>query len=150
MESLIPTIVTIILTYILFGFDRSNSRCGAISINGRTLPGFRAIQPYSWINRRVGLLNHGEIPRSFALWLSKTKSVHTMGMLAPIDVVFLSGSRVVDIYHKASPGQSRITTLKKADAVIEMQSGLAFDLNIDIGTHIQFVQPELGPLGRSS
>ncbi|MBV1880575.1 MAG: DUF192 domain-containing protein [Pseudomonadales bacterium] len=50
---------------------------------------------HSWWSRLRGLLGRFNLPMEEALWLRPCSSIHTVGMLFSIDVVFLDSENVI-------------------------------------------------------
>lgn len=72
-------------------------------------------------SRLLGLarLRLREMPDGHALLLGRCRSVHTIGMRFPLDLIFLGrGGEVVDAHYGVPPG--RIRTSRDAVAVLEI------------------------------
>jgi len=132
--------VILYLGYLLLRHDCADRRFGGLAVNGQILECLRVLQPRAWINRRVGLLNHGVIPGDFGLWLSAVRTVHTVGMFDSIDIVFLSGAEVVDIRPMTPAGHRRIFSTAKCDAVLELKGGMASTYGITRGSQVHFIR----------
>jgi len=92
------------LTYLLVSIDKSRSVVG-VKVDGMKLKGFRVLVLRRWLNRRVGLLNHISVPSDQGFLFTKTRSIHTNGMLTPIDVVFLDQDFLIsEVHPDVSPG----------------------------------------------
>lgn len=77
----------------------------------------------NFLTRLKGLLGKKELPRGWCLIIKPCRSVHTMFMAFPIDLLFLDKSnRVVAIYNGMPPFRvSRV--VNKACLVMEFPSG---------------------------
>jgi uncharacterized membrane protein (UPF0127 family) len=77
----------------------------------------------TWKQRLVGLLAHKELRQGQGMWLSPCKSVHTIGMRFPIDVIFLDkNNRIKKLDQAVKP--YRICLAKKgAYSVLEVPAG---------------------------
>lgn len=72
--------------------------------------------------RMVGLLSYGTIAPDLGLWFDRCSSIHTLGMRATIDVIFLdANSRVIDIRAGVRPNQLLVWNLR-AKSLIELGS----------------------------
>jgi uncharacterized protein len=84
----------------------------------------RLVVADSWWARARGLAWRRRPPEGWALLFPRCRSVHTVGMRFPIDLVFLDRHGwPVEIRRAVKPG--RVVTCRKASAVIEMKAGAA-------------------------
>lgn len=58
---------------------------------------------------------------------------HTVGCIAPMDIVFILNDQIVKIYNSCEPGMKSITC-EKGDTVLEFHSGTCKKLGIEEGT----------------
>ncbi len=73
-------------------------------------------------SRLRGLLGTDALPRHHALLLTNTRSVHTLGMRMPLDLVWVDGAgALVGLDEGVTPGQQR--RCKDAWGVLEVASG---------------------------
>lgn len=106
--------------------DGNERRLKALAIGGRPVPGSRIIAAKSWLNVRTGLLNHAGLAPGAGLWLEGASSVHTRGMLFPIDVVFLDAQgRVLGVKSGVAPGVKRLTGPNGTKRILELAAGAA-------------------------
>ncbi len=78
--------------------------------------------------RMVGLLTRGAVAPTQGLWLGGCPAVHTMGMRATIDLIFLDGTnRVVATSPNAVPNRPAFTC-RGAKSVVELGAGSRLDL----------------------
>ena len=73
--------------------------------------------------RRVGLLGYKGLVEGNGLLITEAKSIHTIGMQFPIDVVFVDRQgNVVKVADNV--GEGRHVNCPKADAVLELPVGV--------------------------
>ena len=77
----------------------------------------------TWKKRLIGLLAHKELLPGEGMWLWPCKSVHTIGMRFPIDIIFLDkNNRVKKLDQEVKP--YRICLAKKGSySVLELPAG---------------------------
>lgn len=110
--------------------------CGLVK-NGVTVDGWRVVCATRWVNVRAGLLNQAGMAPHTGLWLTGARSVHTCGMLFPIDVVFLgTDGRVLVVHPKVEPGVVRLQGPKGAAAALELAAEGAAAIGLEIGAHL--------------
>lgn len=104
----------------------------------------RAQMAQSLLARMVGLLGRDHLPPGEALILPSCRSIHTLGMRFPIDVVFVDGSwRVLRSWRDLRPG--RMTPyVWAAKNVVELPAGTLRDGVVVPGDRLL-----LGPLSVS-
>ncbi|MFZ5595952.1 MAG: DUF192 domain-containing protein [Bacillota bacterium] len=81
----------------------------------------------SFFARFMGLMGRPNLPRGWCMVLNPCRSIHTMFMRFPLDIIFLDGeNRVIFQVHEMPP--FRFTSIiRKSKLVIELESGsLAF------------------------
>jgi uncharacterized membrane protein (UPF0127 family) len=80
------------------------------------------------ISRLVGLLSRATVSPNEGLWLGNCGAVHTMGMRATIDLIFLDeGNRVLGTTPNAVPGRLAFAH-RGAKTVVELGAGSRLDL----------------------
>ena len=91
-------------------------------------------------HRARGLLGRSSLPPAQALWLAPCRSIHTIGMRFPIDVVYLDRDwRVVAIRERVVP--FRITWGGwRARGVLEFAAGEVARLQIAAGQQFELRQ----------
>lgn len=94
----------------------------------------------SIFDRMKGLLGRQGLEEGEALWIRPCKSIHTIGMKFPIDVVFLDfDNRVIEIREKMPP--NRLTkTFLKANTVLELPAGTLSLTETGSGDTVSFVE----------
>jgi uncharacterized protein len=102
---------------------RAISRLDALP--GRTLPGgLRVAEARSVAARLRGLTRLDALPPARALLLPRCRSVHTLGMRFPLDLVWLAaGGEVVRVDRGVRPGRVRVCL--PARSVLECAAGAA-------------------------
>jgi uncharacterized protein len=86
--------------------------------------------------RLSGLLPHREIAPSQGMWFDNCSSVHTMGMRAAIDVIFLDAQhRVLAIRSGVKPNTLWVSH-SRARALIELGAASAPRWNVSIGDRL--------------
>lgn len=127
--------------YLLLLLTRSDGdarRLRGLALNGEVLAEWRVVVAKSWVNRRVGLLNHASLDRRCALWLDGTGAVHVKGMLFPIDVLFLdAGGAVITTAPGVQPDAAPIVGPSGSVTVLEMAAGVAADLGLKVGDRLE-------------
>lgn len=84
--------------------------------------GLRVVETGSFGSRLLGLALLGDLESDTALLIRRCRSVHTLGMMFDIDVVFLDRSgNPVRTVHRVRPG--RIVTSRTGHAVLETPAG---------------------------
>jgi len=110
----------------LLRVDQQPARRRGLLINDTPSAGAQIVEVSSWLNTRIGLLNHPGLAEGAGLLLRGVKSVHTQGMLFPIDVVFLDKElNVLAVEPDVEPGQKRLKGPKGTAAVLEVNAGHA-------------------------
>lgn len=66
-----------------------------INLDKKTWLATRVVKADSFLSRLIGLLLWQKLGPEEALWLTRCKGIHTVGMKFPIDVIFLDGSQTV-------------------------------------------------------
>lgn len=103
----------------------------------------RAILADSPFTRMRGLLGRRSLPLGEAIILRPACSIHTIGMLFSIDVVFLNRD---DVVLKVVPSLStfRFSAARGAHTVIEMPGRALVDLDVKVGDKLTFA-PDSDP-----
>jgi uncharacterized protein len=88
---------------------------------------------YKKIDMNQGMLFLFNKPDYYSFWMKD--------MRFPIDIIFISGNKVVDIFQKVPVSLNEnlpvYTTKTKADKVLEINAGLAKKYNIEIGSKVK-------------
>jgi len=112
-----------------------------VAPNVERLSGFRA--------RLVGLLARASVPRGQGIWLNACGAIHTLGMRAAIDVIFLDRSGcVLQLDRHVAPNRP-LLSCRGAIAVVELGSGTLDASALTIGDRLELV-PDEGFSGAAS
>ena len=91
----------------------------------------------SW-KRTAGLLGVRALAPEQGLWLEPCSSVHTVGMLVPIDIVLLdSEHRVLAIAPDVRPMRPFVSH-RKTSIVVELPHGFSARAGIGVGNELRF------------
>ncbi len=129
------------LVYLLVSFDAKRD-VTSLKVDG-SLTGIKVLRLNSWLNRRLGLLNHISVPNGEGYLFPRTKSVHTKGMLSPIDIAFLDSKfNILELRSDVPPGVilkgSRVPS--GCSAVLELAQGaLVAEPKLDRGRSVEFI-----------
>ncbi|OGV45651.1 MAG: hypothetical protein A2X46_14910 [Lentisphaerae bacterium GWF2_57_35] len=95
--------------------------------------------------RLIGLLGRTTLPPGHGLLLDPCPSIHTFGMLFPIDAIFLDNeNRITRIHRNIGPFRI-VFGGRKATRVIEVQSGWLPKDAIAISDHLAFCRMSSSP-----
>ena len=96
----------------------------------------------SSVKRAVGLLGERRLANGDGLLIMPSQGVHTVGMLFPIDVVFLDDDwKVIGMRRSMKP--FRLTRLMwKAAAVLELPAGTLDETSTTVGDMLDFKRIE--------
>jgi len=94
------------------------------------------------LRRLRGLLGRWKLRNDEGLWVIPSRGIHTIGLLFPIDVVYLNASgRVVYLIEQLKP--FRITSLRiHCDSVLELPVRSIYSSNTQIGDQLVIMTPE--------
>jgi uncharacterized membrane protein (UPF0127 family) len=91
--------------------------------------------------RLVGLLARATVAPSEGIWLAHCSAVHTIGMRATIDLIFLdAGNRVVGTAPNAVPNRPAFTC-RGAKTVVELGAGSRLEL-VEHGHKLELVDKD--------
>lgn len=86
--------------------------------------GLRVHEARTWAARRDGLAGLPELPEDWGLWIAPCRSIHTVGMRFPLDLIWLDcDDVVVRVDHDVPPRRQR--TCWRSRSVIEVPAGQA-------------------------
>jgi uncharacterized membrane protein (UPF0127 family) len=90
------------------------------------------------LSRLKGLLGKRELKSNEGLWLVPCQGIHTIGLLFPIDVIYLDAEyRVVHVIEHLKP--FRITSLRRnCHSVLEVPLRTIFESETEVGDQITF------------
>lgn len=93
----------------------------------------------SFVQRALGLLPRAEVASDEGLWFDRCNAVHTIGMRARIDLIFLNrDGRVVELRPKVAPFQPVIICLK-AKSVVELGAGALAEHDVLLNDQLELV-----------
>ena len=88
--------------------------------------------------RYVGLLTRPSVAPNEGLWFDRCSAVHTLGMRATVDLIFLDRTRrVMRCDAGVRPGHL-VVSCSGADAVVEMGAGFLAAASLAIGDELEF------------
>jgi uncharacterized membrane protein (UPF0127 family) len=131
----------------------NTQRQGTVYVYNRTREAFvatEAIVADSYVRRLVGLL--GKTKRwarvGTGLWIVPSRGVHTIGMMFPIDLVFLSKDKeVVHVEEYVRPFRISRVSLK-ASSVLELPTHTIYRTGTKVGDQLEIsslVPPKQAP-----
>ncbi len=86
--------------------------------------------------RYVGLLTRGAVAADEGLWFDHTSAVHTLGMRATVDLIFLdAGKRIIRCDAGVRPGRL-VVSCAGASAVLEMGAGFLASAALAVGDEL--------------
>lgn len=90
----------------------------------------RVLRAERFVDRLRGLLGRETITRRHGLWICPCRAVHTVGMRASIDLVFVDAhGRVLRVDAALAPGRMRFC--RAARGALELAAGAAGRLGLD-------------------
>jgi uncharacterized membrane protein (UPF0127 family) len=85
------------------------------------------------LERYLGLLAHRNVAADEGLWFERCRAIHTLGMRAAVDVIFIdAGGRVLRCDAGVRPGRP-VVACAGAHAVLEMGSGFLTSTALQAG-----------------
>ena len=107
--------------------------------NDNVLVAARVFKADNFFSRLGGLIFRQQLKENEALLLTGCKSIHTMFMRYPIDVLFLSSEgKIISIIKNIRPW--RFTPfMSMADSVLELRSGVLEKIALEEGERIIFI-----------
>ncbi len=110
----------------------------AFNQNRQTIIANKVERAHTSFKRMKGLLGKTEMEKSYGLWISPCKSIHTFFMQFPIDVIFLSpDNQVVKLVHSIQP--FRLSSwVGSAKSVLELASGAIEESGTQVGDQVIF------------
>ena len=77
----------------------------------------------SWWDRFAGFIPHSVVPPDDGLWFRNCWAIHTLGMRARLDVIFLDDKGRVVRVHRRVPRHHPAITCLGAHSVVELGAG---------------------------
>jgi uncharacterized membrane protein (UPF0127 family) len=93
----------------------------------------KVIEATTVFKRMKGLLGRDSLPAGEALWLRPCKSVHTIGMKFPIDILFLGKDRKVVGVEENIPPNRFSSFAFRADGALELPAGTVSESDTRVG-----------------
>ena len=123
----------------------SNGHNGGVYVYNKTRETFIATQAEvadSYLSRLVGLLGKtkhwAQLGRG--LWIVPSRGVHTIGMLFPIDLIFLSKQKeVVHVEEHVRPFRISKVSLR-AESVLELPPHTIYRSNTQVGDQLEIAR----------
>lgn len=111
-----------------------------LNING-IATSITVLPAHHWPARLKGLLGTLSLDKNSSLWLKPCNSIHTMGMLYSIDVLFLDDKNTVKkIAENVKPFRFRWSS-KYVSSVVEFTAGTVKKIGINPGDILDFESP---------
>ena len=135
--------ILLVLITVFINIDHFKSQQPKIEINGHVFSLYLAKTPseqdtglakFSKIDKNQGMLFIFSESDYYSFWMKNMKF--------PIDIIFINKNKIVDIF-KNVPTQKNNDNLpiykthKKADRVLEINSGLSKEYKIEVGTEVR-------------
>jgi uncharacterized membrane protein (UPF0127 family) len=145
LDAVAPTLVFLILIWWLFYKGRKSQRRKINKIinkkNGLVVADCVAVATVT-VFRMVGLLNTPRLHGGEALIIKPARTIHSMGMRFPIDVVFLDRHlKVLKIFDRLEP-TNRACFYRggfSSQLAIELPAGTIQNTDLQIGDQIQLI-----------
>jgi uncharacterized membrane protein (UPF0127 family) len=91
----------------------------------------------NFLERAVGLLARGKVRPDEGLWIERCRGIHTIGMRAPIDVIFIDGKDCVVGLHASVRPFKVALVCPEARAVVELGAGAIEYNDILVGDRLE-------------
>ncbi len=110
--------------------------------NRESFLGLRVARADTPLTRLKGLLGKLRLNPDDGIWLMPSQGIHTIGMLFPIDVIYLDASnRVIHLIENL--GSFRISPLRmKCASILELPLRAIFSSNTRIGDELLICEPD--------
>jgi uncharacterized protein len=119
-----------------------SSACGQMSVYNQTRKttlAWRVRVADGFLSRMIGLLGKPSMPAGSGLWIVPGNSIHTVGMLFPIDVVLMDrNARVVGLRERVAPF-SILWPNVRAKSVLELPAQTISATSTRLGDQLQIV-----------
>lgn len=94
----------------------------------------------TWFRRAIGLLGRRQLKPDDGIWLAPCSAVHTLGMRATIDLIFLDRrNAVIRIEPEVRPYRAAVLCAG-ASAVIELGPGALRRSDVLIGDRLELIE----------
>jgi uncharacterized membrane protein (UPF0127 family) len=110
--------------------------------NRESFLGLRVAPADTWLMRMKGALGKLGWQPDDGIWLSPSRGIHTIGMLFPIDLVYLdAANRVIHLVEHLGP--FRISPIKiRCASILELRPRAIYASNTQIGDQLLICAPE--------
>lgn len=92
----------------------------------------------NFFSRFMGLMYRKSMARNHGLLLTPCNEIHTFGMKFDIDTVTMDKGNVILLIDEAVPPNKVRKKVKNGYKVLELNSGVAAELGLEIGDTIEF------------
>ena len=111
----------------------------AVNETSRTVVAEHVERADTFMTRLVGLMGRKGLADDQGMWIATCKSIHTMWMRFPIDVVFLDKElRVVAVRERVAPWRAT-PFIKTASSVLELSAGAVERTGLMAGDQLGFL-----------
>lgn len=108
------------------------------NVNTGAVLATRVDRATSFLHRAFGLLARPRVRPDEGLWIEKCRAIHTVGMRASIDIIFIDHERrVVEVAERVAP--FRLMMSRHAASVIELGAGALGLHDVLIGDKLELV-----------
>ncbi len=110
--------------------------------NRESFLGLRVARADTLLTRLKGLLGRIRLNPDDGIWLMPSQGIHTIGMLFPIDVIYLDeANRVIHLIENLGP--FRISPLRmRCVSILELPLRAIFSSNTRIGDELLICEPD--------
>ncbi len=123
----------------LRGREAVSCLMAAVNETSRTVVADRVERADTFMTRLIGLMGRKGLAHDQGMWISPCKSIHTMWMRFPIDVVFLDKElRVVAVRERLAPWRAT-PFIKTASSVLELSAGAVVRTGLAAGDQLGFL-----------
>ena len=140
MDPLLHGLIVACVLAALFHRGNLDRRRRALAIDGQRTAGTLVVAANSFSDAWTGLLNHASLAPREGLWL-RGRSIHTRGMLFPIDVVFVDRQGLIlKIVESIPPARRRVAGPRGTRATLELAAGAARrEFSLTVGRKLELL-----------
>jgi hypothetical protein len=92
-----------------------------------------------FLQRAVGLLARSRVQRDEGVWITRCRAIHTIGMRASIDVIFVDrDGRVLRVDRDVKPNRLSLSC-RQAMGVVELGAGALSQIDVLPGDRLELV-----------
>lgn len=104
-----------------------------------TIVATRIDQLSGFLQRAVGLLARSRVQRDEGVWITSCSAIHTIGMRAAIDVIFVDrDGRVLRVDRDVAPNRFSLSC-RDASGVVELGAGALSQIDVLPGDRLELV-----------